>query len=45
MVAVAEIGRHQGDIKVSVGGTVHDMSSDEIYVAHYGSVQWRPLSV
>lgn len=30
MVAVVEIGRHQGDIKVPVGWTVHDMSSNEV---------------
>lgn len=39
MVAVVEIQRHLGDIKVPVGGTVHDMSSNEIHVACYGSVQ------
>lgn len=31
--------RHQGDIKFPVGGTVHDVSSNEIYVARYVSVQ------
>lgn len=39
MVAVVEIGRHHGDSKVLVGGSVHDMSSNEIHVACYDSVQ------
>lgn len=38
MVAVVEIGRHRGNIKVPVGGIVQDMSSNEIHVAYYDSV-------
>lgn len=34
-VAVVEIGRHQGGIKVPVRGAAHDMRSNEVHVARY----------